>query len=635
MNESENLPKVIGRYEIKRLLGAGAMGSVYLAEDPRIKRKLAIKVVKLDAIRNENDRSEFLARFQREAEVSGVLNDPGIVTIYDVGDSEVGPFLAMEFVAGKALDAYIKSGEIHTMELKAKLRIAAGIAVALDHAHSHGIIHRDVKPGNVMMTEDGRPKLMDFGIAKREDASLTQTGTFLGTPSYASPEQIREGHATLRSDIFSFGVLVFEMLSGTLPFPGTSINTILYKIVNEPPVEVKPPVMGLLPDGWHRVFARVLAKNADDRYPTCAAFLRDLLDSASELDKDTRQEIMGVLKTGVGAAPPPILAPTHESTMYIPPETLKKSGGAGRWLWVPIVVVALGAGGLYLFKGTGTQVLLETTPSAARVLKGGKEVGKTPMPLAMKNGDKVTLDHPGFKPVEFSFTGNEKSPKIILQALVTQEILATIPQGAKVVMDEVPLEGTTPMKVEWDQGKPHRITFSRGDLTLNPTYREGEVPGTQVYTLMPHAEAVTTGEIKTVDANAPGYLRSNCDYSVTVRLNKKVLGEIGGSAKVSLRPGTHEIELSNSAVYFQASKTVTIQPGQSLILSLPPLVNLTVFHPAGDMVIIDGRSTGIESDGSTAIRVVAGRHTVSIQGRSVSKTVDVKSDQRIPFSLAN
>jgi len=198
-----------GRYEIKALLGAGAMGSVYLAEDPRIKRKLAIKVVKLDTIRSEAERQEFLARFQREAEVSGVLNDPGIVTIYDVGDSEVGPFLAMEYVAGRPLDAVIRAGEL---ALKDKLGIAASLAAALDHAHSKGIVHRDVKPGNVMLTAENRPKLMDFGIAKRDDASLTQTGTFLGTPSYASPEQIKEGLASSRSDVFSFGVLVFELL---------------------------------------------------------------------------------------------------------------------------------------------------------------------------------------------------------------------------------------------------------------------------------------------------------------------------------------------------------------------------------------------------------------------------------------
>ena len=154
-----------------------------------------------------------------------------------------GPFLAMEFVPGKPLDGLIKAGA--ALPLKDKLRIAAGVAEALDHAHAKGIVHRDVKPGNVMITEDGRPKLMDFGIAKREDASLTQTGTFLGTPSYASPEQIQRGHrgqplghlqlrrAGLRAAV-----------SGQSPFPGTSINTILYRIVNEPPVEVQPPVLG-------------------------------------------------------------------------------------------------------------------------------------------------------------------------------------------------------------------------------------------------------------------------------------------------------------------------------------------------------------------------------------------------------
>src|SRR5208283_3435648 len=150
MAESENLPTSIGRYEVKSLLGSGAMGSVYLAEDPRIKRKLAIKVIRLDTLRNDAERHEFLARFQREAEVSGVLNDPGIVIIYDVGDSDLGPFLAMEFVPGKPLDALIKSGE--PLPLKDRLSIAAGVASALDHAHSKGIVHRDVKPGNVMIT---------------------------------------------------------------------------------------------------------------------------------------------------------------------------------------------------------------------------------------------------------------------------------------------------------------------------------------------------------------------------------------------------------------------------------------------------------------------------------------------------
>ncbi len=634
MNDADNLPRMIGRYEIKRLLGAGAMGSVYLAEDPRIKRKLAIKVVKLDALRSESDRSDFLLRFQREAEVSGVLNDPGIVTIYDVGDSEVGPFLAMEFVAGKPLDAYIKSGELLAMDLGTKLRMAAGVAAALDHAHSHGIIHRDVKPGNVMITEEGRPKLMDFGIAKREDASLTQTGTFLGTPSYASPEQIKEGHATIRSDVFSFGVMVFEMLSGTLPFPGTSINTILYRIVNEPPLEVKPPVLGLLAEGWQRIFARVLAKNADERYSNCAAFVRDLLEAATELPKDLRMEIMGLLKLS-GPAAPPILTRAHEETLYLPPPKPRKALGP-RLALGALVLVALGAGGYLLFLKGGATVTLRVEP-AAKIFQGGQEVGPTGVPHPMKAGEKVTLRREGFEPFDYTFQGGDTAPKLALKPRITEEVLRTLPEGAAVVMDGRVLEGATPLHVKaWDQSKRHDITFThaREAKTLLTQFLEGEAPGNQVYTLVSPAEAATTGEAKTVDANSPGFLKVAGEFSVHVRLDGRELGETGGSGKLSLPPGTHRVELSNPKVFFKETRTLTIQPGQPCSISLPGLASITVeTFPGSGTVIIDGLFTSIDSDGGTAIRVVKGPHTVSIQGRGGSHSVDVRGDQAVKFRI--
>lgn len=635
MNETDNLPKMIGRYEIKRLLGAGAMGSVYLAEDPRIKRKLAIKVVKLDAIRNENDRSEFLARFQREAEVSGVLNDPGIVTIYDVGDSDVGPFLAMEYVAGKPLDAAVKSGEMLATDLGTKLRMAAGIAAALDHAHSHGIVHRDVKPGNVMVTEEGRPKLMDFGIAKREDANLTQTGTFLGTPSYASPEQIKEGHATTRSDIFSFGVMVFEMLSGNLPFPGTSINTILYRIVNEPPIEIKPPVLGLLPEGWQRVFTRVLAKNADERYPTCAAFVRDLLDAAVELDKEVRLEIMGLLRMGGPATPPPILSRAHEETMYLPPAKARK-GGSGLFVGLGLAaLLGLSVGGYLLFKKGGGSVTLVVEP-AGKVFSGTRELGPTGVPLPIKVGEKVTVKRDGFEPLDFTFKGGDSAPKLALKAKITEETLSTIPAGATAVLDGKVLEGVTPLTVkDWDQSKKHDLTLTHKQEGKSRAvqFHEGEVPGNDVYQLVSDAEAATSGEVQTIDKNAPGFLKVSGEYTVRIRLDGKEIGEAGGHAKASLSPGTHKLELYNPRVFYKETRTVTVQPGQPLNVILPALVNLTVSHPAGDVVIIDGLSTGIESDGSTPIRVVKGHHVVSIQGRSASQPVDLNADHLIKFRL--
>lgn len=636
MNEQDNLPKQVGRYEIKRLLGAGAMGSVYLAEDPRIKRKLAIKVVKLDAIRNEADRNEFLARFQREAEVSGVLNDPGIVTIYDVGDSEAGPFLAMEYVAGKPLDSLIKSGEMARMPLRAKLQIAAGVAAALDHAHTHGIVHRDVKPGNVMLTEEGRPKLMDFGIAKREDASLTQTGTFLGTPSYASPEQIKEGHATLRSDIFSFGVMVFEMLSGVLPFPGTSINTILYKIVNEPPIEVNPPVVGLLPERWQSIFSRVLSKDPGGRYPSCAAFLRDLLDAAVDLDKNDRLELVGVLKAGPGAVAPPVLQRAHDETMFVPAEKAASKRVWGKAAGGALVVAGLGVGGWLLFRGSGAStVTVASVPPQARVLRGGQELGLTPLPVPLKAGDQLRIERPGYLPETVAFDGS-KVPPVALKPRITEETLRTIPEGATVVMDGQTLPGVTPLPVQaWDQSRKHEITFTKGDLTLPVTFLEGETPGTQAYHLVSAREAALTGEVKTVDATAPGTLRLAAEYAVRVRAGDRDLGEVAPGGRLELPPGTHRLRLANPKVFFSETRTVTLQPGQAASLTLPGLANLTVeTYPGSGTVLINGVSTGVESDGATPIRVVKGTHRVTIQGKAAApQTVEVAGDKYLKFKL--
>jgi len=628
MSEGENFPKSIGRYEIKALLGSGAMGSVYLAEDPRIKRKLAIKVVRLDTIRNEAERKEFLARFQREAEVSGLLNDPGIVTIYDVGDSEMGPFLAMEFVPGKPLDAFIKGGDL---ALKDKLGIAAGIAAALDHAHTMGIVHRDVKPGNVMITSDHRPKLMDFGIAKRDDASLTQTGTFLGTPSYASPEQIKEGVATSRSDVFSLGVLVFEMLSGSLPFPGTSINTILYKIVNEPPVPVNPPVDGLVPDGWQRIFNKVLAKNPQERHPSCSAFVRELLDTAMDLGRTERMQLLGGLRPGDTPAPAALTAPAL-SPISVPPP----AKGSRTWLWATVAGGAAAAvlAGLLLFRKGPQQVMIDSVPGNATVLKAGKAVGSTPVALALQAGESISLERKGFQPKTYQYQTGDAPGKLQLEPVKSEETLLTDPPGATVVLDSVKLDGVTPLKVPgWNQGQKHDLTFSKGALVSAFTLVEGETPGTRVFTLASAAEPRSTAAPKSVDVNAPGSIRFSGDYPVRVKLDGKDLGEVRGS--VAAAPGSHKLELSSPRVFFKEAKVVTVGPGQSLTVPLPPTVRLTVeTFPNSGTVVVDGIPTQAESDGGTPITVTRGPHTVTIQGHPGSaRPVDLQADTPLRFKL--
>ncbi len=622
------LPSAIGRYEIKRLLGAGAMGSVYLAEDPRIKRKVAVKVVKMDAMRSDADRQEYMLRFQREAEISGLLNHPGIVAIYDVGESPLGPFLAMEFVPGQPLDDLIKSGA--QFPIRDKLRIAAGVAEALDHAHAAGIVHRAVKPGNVMITEDGRPKLMDFGIAKREDANLTQTGTFLGTPSYASPEQIREGTVDGRSDQFSFAVLVFEMLSGVSPFPGNSINTILYRIVNEPPIEVQPPVLGILPGGWQRIFFRALAKKPADRYTSCSAFVKDLMDATTEIEKEERRELLGIMHLGGSGPLPPIVSRASDETMMEPSSPsimVKPRKSKGGLVAAGILVLGVaGAGGLYVLKG-GMRVMVKSEPPQSTVaVNGVKMEGLTPIALPLKPGDQVTVEHKGFNPAVFTFKSGDK-PEPKLEAIVSPITLKSEPSGAKVTMDEKPLADSTPVTIVWNQGMTHHLTLQKGDtLRFNHDYAVGEIPGELPLALR------NPDDVSPLDPTAAANLKLSGGFPVRIHVDGKDMGELTPSHMITVPPGAHKLELSNASVFYHDSRSISASPGQTIPIGVPGTARISVeTFPGSDKVSVDGTPTGVESDGSGSIAVSKGRHVVSVKG--TKKPVDITGDQKVSFKI--
>lgn len=626
-----NLPKTIGRYQVLRLLGSGAMGSVVLAEDPRIKRKVAIKLMKLDGVKTEADQHEYLARFQREAEVSGLLNHPGIVAIYDVGEEEgYGPFLAMEFVSGKPLDGIMKAGPAPST--KEKLRMAVSLAEALDHAHAKGIVHRDVKPGNVMVGEDGRTKLMDFGIAKREDASLTQTGTFLGTPSYASPEQIREGTVDSRSDIFSFGVLVFELMSGQSPFPGTSINTILYRIVNEPPIEVQPPVLGILPEGWRRVFGRVLAKRPEDRHASCTAFMRDLLDAVTDLGKDDRRELLGLMRLSGEAPLPEIVSTSFDETMVVARPEPRKAG----WLWMAALALAVVVGGgWFLFRGPrGTRLQIDSMPTGAKVFVNDLPVGNTPMNQALVAGDKLRLELKGHQVMRYEFKPGEAPPTFPLQPILSEELVDSVPQGATVVLDEKQLDGVTPLRVRWNQGQSHRLTLTKEKLGYAADFGSGETPAGRAFELK-EATTADTRQEPALDPNAPGYLKLSGGFSVRVKADGKDLGDLSPGSKLPLAPGSHKLELASARHFYKDTRSVSVPAGQVVPVAVPGLATLSVeTFPGTGKVLVDGQDTGIESDGSS-VQVALGRHTITVRGVKGSKTetVDLSGDKNLRFPL--
>ncbi len=261
----------LGRYIIVEELGQGAMGVVYKAVDPLIDRTVAIKTINLDLSRDELE--TFEKRFQREVQSAGKLNHPNIVTIYDVGRTEGVAYMAMEFLQGKELREILDSGVV--LPLDKVVHIAAQVCDGLAFAHEHGIVHRDIKPANIMVMKNGMVKITDFGIAQVSSASRTMAGMVMGSPKYMSPEQVVGQQVDGRSDIFSLGVVLYEMLTGKTPFTGDNISAIMYQILNEEPVPPKA-FNQAIPDAINYIVLRALAKHPDARYQTAKELARDL-----------------------------------------------------------------------------------------------------------------------------------------------------------------------------------------------------------------------------------------------------------------------------------------------------------------------------------------------------------------------
>jgi eukaryotic-like serine/threonine-protein kinase len=271
--------QTLGRYEIVAELGKGAMGTVYRALDPLLNRTVALKTINMSADRDEM--ADYEARFYQEAKAAGGLNHPNIVTIYDIGRSGNVAFLAMELLEGKELRTLMTPGV--PLAAADAVDIAIQIAEALAYAHQYGVVHRDIKPTNIMIVREGQVKITDFGIAHMRSAEVkTQTGIVLGSPKYMSPEQVLGKRAAPGSDIFSLGVIIYEMLTGVAPFTGVDINAIMFQIVNfapPAPSSVNPGAPGML----DFIVAKALAKDLDERYPSAKQLADDLRECRTQI----------------------------------------------------------------------------------------------------------------------------------------------------------------------------------------------------------------------------------------------------------------------------------------------------------------------------------------------------------------
>lgn len=340
------------RYEVVRKLGAGTFGEVYEAQDASLGRRVAIKRIRLDAFAEGPELEEVKQRFLHEAQVAARLRHPGIVTIHDIAARGSSSFMVMELVEGQTLQALLR--QQGRLGLSETLRILAQAAAALDFAHGQGVIHRDVKPANLMIEPSGQLKVMDFGIAKGPSSgNLTRTGTIMGTPNYMAPEQARGSQVDGRADLFSLGCILYECLTGQRPFSGDSVTAILLKILNEAPPSIDLSALRL-PAPLGEVLRRALAKNPEERYAS-----GKLLVEAAER--------AGGLGSSPGAAVPPL--PTQIASP-LPTRAEALAVAPARALARKIVVVGAAAavlGGLIWAARASQRSPAADTPNQLRV----------------------------------------------------------------------------------------------------------------------------------------------------------------------------------------------------------------------------------------------------------------------------
>jgi serine/threonine-protein kinase len=362
MDVLSGAPARLGKYEVRGTLGRGAMGTVYDGWDPAIGRRVAIKTVPL-LDQSDPDAHEGLQRFKREAQAAGRLSHPNIVGVYDYGETDTAAYIVMEFVEGQSLKERLDAGE--RFSPSETVRILSQMLAGLQFSHDAGVIHRDIKPGNVMLTRDGRVKLADFGIARIESSTMTQDGTVLGTPAYMSPEQLTAQSVDARSDLYAAGVVLYQLLAGERPFEG-GLAAITHKVMNTVPP--RPSDISIAaPPALDMVVAKAMSRRPADRYPSADAFARALA-AADEESKRPQPETTAAAGEDatqiVTAARSPKRATPPEATT--PPAPAKQ--GSRAWpAGAALAVLLLAAGG-------GWYVLHPATPpdKPADVVVAGK-----------------------------------------------------------------------------------------------------------------------------------------------------------------------------------------------------------------------------------------------------------------------
>jgi hypothetical protein len=594
------IPKTIGRYEIIELVGRGGMGVLYRARDAVLERNVAVKMMLLDFTTDQTARD----RFQREARAVARLQHRNVVTIHELGEVEGTPYIVMEFLTGKDLDAMLK-GDV-PMSLAQKLDVVIQLCDGLGYAHEQGIVHRDVKPGNVRVLEDGTVKILDFGIAKFAQSSVTQSGMIMGTPSYMAPEQIMGKPVDGRADLFSVGVLMYELLSGQKPFTGESPTTVVYQIIHVEPAPMHTSVPDL-PESLHEIVSRALQKNPDDRYSRASEMSSDLqmvkmmLDLPLKTDGDTGpQATIGALHATTlgakaaalsGAVTAMIDTPMRASAAARAADAAPRGSatpskaGSAQIIGIAGAVVVLGALGLWFAMHGGSTAPPPASPAAATTASGGASRGATP-------GDG-----------DFFVT--------------------SVPSGAKILLNGSDTGKTTPSVVSFAGKATRSLELSlKGYATITSPISDADVK---------------TGakEFKFEREAGPVRLTLSGPYPFEVYQGSKLLDSSATHHEVTAQPGAGAVVVKNADLMLSATIPVDYQRS-SMEATLPGTGTLAVFASVETCkVTVDGEDLGFPP--IPPKRIAAGTHSVTLkcpQGKDDTRRVTVSAGERTAVTFS-
>jgi len=603
-------PKTIGRYDIIEMVGKGGMGVLYRGHDPKLERDVAVKMMHVDFTGDDTARE----RFQREARAVARLQHRNVVTIHELGDLDGTPYIVMEFLSGQDLEHILKSTTT-TLPLVKKLDIGIQLCEGLGYAHDQGIVHRDIKPGNVRVLEDGTVKILDFGIAKFAMSSVTQSGTVMGTPSYMAPEQIMGQPVDGRADLFSTGVLLYELLAGKKPFTGDSPTSVVYQIMHGEATSIRELVPDI-PDALAEVVSRALEKDPAQRYAKASELASDLQMVKMMLDLPLHpKERTGPHSTGdtttimpqlyatsrpktpgtgpiSGPVPDTRMRPTAVAEAADVAARARKDEGAqphviyivgGLVVGIALIFGYVGmnrpgaapAGGNAATTSPGASagapaatntpsgnIELTSAPSGATIALNGVDTGKvTPATLAIGGSGKseITLALKGYKPLTAALTADD------MEAGKKNFRLGLEPQAVRLtVTSAFPVELVQGSKVISPAATKHEVTVQPGGASVSA--RNGELLLNQVLPI-----DFTRGRAEST-IRAAGILAVFAQGGTLETCSVEVDGTDLGNPPISkkaIAAGPHTVQLK-CADGKGDSRKVDVTPGERSVVTFTP-----------------------------------------------------------------